>query len=702
MFGYIKSLLFRCHASAGWHPVKPRPWRKSFLSLLPQVALDASLRWHDKKIIFLLLFLLLPFSALAAPVIQLENTKATLVSERTALEPGKPLAVALLLEPKAGWHTYWENPGDAGMPTTLAWTLPEGFAAGSIDWPAPAQLAEGPLVTYAYQGSVFLPVTIAIPAALDATAQYPIRVKAEWLVCKDICIPESADLDLTLPASGATDSTAAALFVQHRAQRPITVAAHGSLHIDGKQLQLTLPATALKSSDIQSAQFTIREQNVIDYAARQSWLLDHGILTLTLQRTGDAPGSNLSGILTVTSGNVATHYNITFDPATAAETLWFPVILLFALLGGLILNLMPCVLPILSLKALAIARKSGAAQQHVLRQGVAYTLGILASFAIIAGILIGLRAAGESVGWGYQMQSPAFVCFLIYLLFTVGLSLSGLFHLPVLLGGAGHGLNPHSARGSFLTGILAAAVATPCTAPFMAPAVGAALTMPAMQSLLVFETLGLGLALPFLLISLFPRLRRFLPQPGAWMERFKQFLAFPMYASVIWLLWVLTLQTGAGGMAVALIGLLAIAVALLLPRKAAITATLALILLATLAAVGIPPASEGIPYSKEKLEQLRAAGQPVYVDATAAWCITCQLNARMALRTDATMEAFKTHHVTLMIADWTRRDDAITEFLSEFGHKGVPLNVYYPPRAGPIVLPQILTPGSILKAIEAE
>ena len=659
---------------------------------------------------------------------QLENTKATLVAETTGIEAGKELHVGIMLEPREGWHTYWENPGDAGMPTTLTWTLPDGFMASAIDWPAPEHLAEGPLLTYAYSHMVFLPVTISTPLATNNTYAYPIKVKAEWLVCKDICVPESAELELTLPVveTPPPDLRYRLLFENHREQRPVAVDTHGSFSVKGKQLVFSAPLSTFKNHNVKSAMLSLREQNVMNYAAAQTMTLDPNNLQLTTERADDMPGETLSGILSVTAPDDSlTHYNMVFDgaplPAAAPEeALWFPVVLLFAVLGGLILNLMPCVLPILSLKALAIAKKGGGKNEHVVQQGVAYTLGVLVTFTAIAGVLLSLRAGGESVGWGYQMQSPAFVGFLIYLLFMVGLSLSGVFHLPVLLGNVGVA-NESSARASFFTGVLATAVATPCTAPFMASAVGAALTMPAWQALLVFEALGFGLALPFLLISLFPALRRFLPKPGAWMDIFKQLIAFPMYASVIWLLWVLTLQAGAGGMVIALSGMLLIVAIIwmksLFADGSKAYKIIALVMYALLLLITLPDLSrlestvaamtehgiETIPYSKEKLEELRKAGKPVFVDATAAWCITCQVNARAALHTDATMKLFKDRGVTLMIADWTRRNDSITEFLSSFGYKGVPLCVYYPPdNKKPVVMPQILTESIITNTIKGE
>ncbi|MDE3059615.1 MAG: thioredoxin family protein [Pseudomonadota bacterium] len=680
------------------------------------------------RILLSLLGFLLPvfagmtvFAAHAADTSQQEIVRATLVTETSAIVPGQKLNAAVLLEPKEGWHTYWENPGDAGMATHLEWGLPPGFSAGAIDWPVPERLAEGPLVTFAYPHAVLLPVTISVPAS--AAGNYPVRVKADWLACKDICIPESAELEVQLPvAQTATPSEHAPLFAEHEKHRlqPLRL----GYAAQGKTVTLSLPYGTLGVQDIASASFFPRQENIFSYAAAQKLTAGSGQAQLALE-TLNPSSAPISGLLTVSSAQgKKKYYDITMTlgkapPVTVPTNSSLPVLLLFAMLGGLILNLMPCVLPVLSLKALALVKKAGHDHPAVVKQGAAYTLGILLSFALIAGVLIGLRQAGEVIGWGYQMQSPAFVGFLTYLLFLVGLSLSGLFHLPVLMGNTPIA-DESSTKGSFFTGVLATAVATPCTAPFMASAVGTALTLPPAEALLIFEALGFGLALPFLLISLFPALRRFLPRPGAWMETFKELLAFPMYASVIWLLWVLTLQTGPGGMVVALSALLAILLIIRMKPlfragvyRAAALVAYALILglsLPALSRMEIDPAMpamektqkmgvETAEFSKEKLAELRAAGKPVFIDATAAWCITCQVNARVAIRTDRVMDAFKERGVTLMIADWTRQNAEITELLSSFGYKGVPLYVFYPAQGEPVVLPQLLTPKIVIEAI---
>lgn len=673
-------------------------------------------------------------AALSAAPTPASIVNATIYSEKPSFEADTPFRLGVLLEPVAGWHTYWENPGDAGLATKLVWTLPEGFTAGTIDWPMPRRMAEGPLVVYGYEGTVFLPVTITPPAALNP-GPYTFRVKASWLVCKDICIPEAVELEITLPDALAGASNAAKLFSNHDALKPSMVALPATYADDGTHLTVSVPLSLINTQDtpVTAAQLFLREHSVVRYAAEQQVSVEDGVLRIVVERSSSTPLETLHGLLSVTAGGKQKYFDLVLQSAESANqsadkapttaSLWFPVILLLALLGGMILNLMPCVLPVLSLKALAVVKQANGERLHVRQQGLAYTLGILVSFAAIAAVLLALKAGGEAVGWGYQMQSPAFVGFLIYLLFLVGLSLSGFFYLPVVFGNLGASMmEASSVKGSFLTGMLATAVATPCTAPFMASAVGAALTLPSWQALLVFETLGLGLALPFLLISLYPKLLRFLPKPGAWMETFKQFLAFPMYASVIWLLWVLAQQTGPGGVAVALIGMLVIVIAIWMKRLFANPATYRLAALAALAGIIVlslmclskqempesMPASaaehgvETVAFSPTALGSLRMEGKPVFVDVTAAWCITCQVNKRVAIQTDRVMQAFKERGVTLMVADWTRRNKDITEFLANFGYQGVPLYVFYPAGGGEAkVLPQLLTPDIVIDAITA-
>jgi thiol:disulfide interchange protein DsbD len=555
--------------------------------------------------------------------------KAQLISKTRALTPGMPLEVGVLLTPQEGWHTYYKDPGEAGLATEIKWLVSDGLkVASDIRWPEPTKLDEDGIMVNAYKGQVLLPVTIEVDKDVSLLRNYRINAQVSWLVCKDICIPERTVLDLNLPA---------------------------------------VPDKAMNS----------------EYAQ------------LFIVGTNDYP---------------AAPQDVNRQLSQHAPT--FALTLLFAVLGGLILNLMPCVLPVLSLKALTLVKKAGSHPAVARRHGIAYTLGVLSSFALIASVLIGLQHAGEAVGWGYQMQSPTFVGFLILLLFTVGLNLSGVFELPVLLGHI-HVADDARGRSSFLTGVLATAVATPCTAPFMASALGVALTLPPFQAMLVFLALGFGLALPFLLISFCPPLLRLLPKPGAWMNTFKQVLAFAMYGSVIWLLWVLTLQTSAGGMVLALSALLALVAALVLFRGIVALALVSLVAVVSLTMFSqltmqgsnklpMQHAQSGVQivdFSRAKLEELRAQGKTVFVDATAAWCITCQVNARTAIHTERAMEKFKRRGAVLMIADWTSRNAEITQFLAEFGYNGVPLYVVYPAGGEPKVLPQILTTDIVVNAI---
>ncbi|NBO17864.1 MAG: hypothetical protein EBV03_01300 [Proteobacteria bacterium] len=412
----------------------------------------------------LLSFMLLPFAAAAESSITRDNSTMSLVAEPSVITRGQQsFRAAVLIAPKKGWHIYWENPGDSGLAPTLEWQLPQGFTAGSIDWPPPSQLNEGELATYSYEEPTLLPVTIITPAELKADTA-TLKVKADILVCKDICVPESAELDITLPVSDRTAKPSASvhLFEQHDKIRPQPVEKMGHYSADADNITLGMPLAALglgEEDRIHIAHFYAREQNVVKYAAAQQYGTENGELTITIPRAegGQAPEA-LSGILTVmTRGNDARAYNISLasGSGTAAgtagapqENMLFPVALLLALLGGLVLNLMPCVLPVLSLKAIALAKKAGRDHAHVCAQGISYTLGIMLSFAVISGVLLVLRAGGDAVGWGYQMQSPTFVATLVYLLFLVGLSLSGMFHLPVLLGGVGTKITSETSDGN--------------------------------------------------------------------------------------------------------------------------------------------------------------------------------------------------------------------------------------------------------------
>jgi thiol:disulfide interchange protein len=529
---------------------------------------------------------------------------ASLLSDKASIAAGQPFRIALRLSAEPGWHTYWENPGDAGLATTMEWTLPEGFSEDGIDWPPPVRINEGPLAIYGYDATIFLPVTITAAGDARYSSLQFSRQSESWLICKEICIPESAELDITLPTGTGEPAADIAFFAAHDAAKPLALPESVQYRTEGNSLLLSIPMASLAATSATHAQFYPRQANVIQYANAQTSSVENDTLTITAARSGDILPPMLSGLLEVTLDGEKKRFDIRLNEkvvsVAAAKTPMQPsqaqpeniiTLLLFALVGGLILNLMPCVLPVLSLKALALVKKAGAEGAKVRLQGLAYTGGILLSFAAFAGVLLALKSAGEAVGWGFQMQSPAFVGFLIYLLFLVGLSLSNVFHLPILFGNVGASIaNEDSARGSFFTGVLATAVATPCTAPFMASAVGAAIALPGWQAMLIFLVAwAWSGAAVFAGEPVSHVMLKILPKPGAWMETFKHILAVPMYLSVLWLLWVLWQQTGIGGVAIAVAGMVIFTAALLakkyLPRYA-LLAVFALIFVGTLPVIG--------------------------------------------------------------------------------------------------------------------
>ncbi|WP_232314870.1 protein-disulfide reductase DsbD family protein [Oceanibaculum pacificum] len=681
-----------------------------------------------------------------------DHVTAELVASAQAVVPGETIRIGLHKQIIPHWHTYWQNPGDSGLPTTIAWTLPEGASAGDILWPAPSRLAIGPIMNYGYEGAVTLLTDISVPADAPVGGSFPVRATIDWLVCEEICIPEQVELSLDLPvvAAGGDAGPAHPAIAAGEASLPVESPWQSRFQAQGGALALAIDAPGLRADSIEDIWFYADEWGVLNHAAPQALAVEAGRIVLNL-KTGDsfAPDlAALNGVLVVkerTGDGVLTQAFHISAPAGAVTAtgggvagleIGFGTALIFALLGGLILNLMPCVFPVLSMKALSLVSHARSEPAVVRLHGFAYTAGVLASFAALAALLVALKAAGQQIGWGFQFQSPVFVLLVAYLLFAVGLSLSGVFTIGASVAGVGSGLAARSGyAGSFFTGVLATIVATPCTAPFMGAAMGFALAAPTPVLFAVFLVLGLGLALPYILLSLFPPLLRFLPRPGPWMERFKQFLAFPMYGAAIWLVWVLSLQAGADGVLAALAGMLLIAFAAWLYETtrgsgqvgrltgggvAALAALAAIVggyiaadraqLMSAQASGGMSAGESGAAattpwqaYSPEKLAALRAEGRPVFVNFTAAWCITCLVNERVALNRPEIAEAFRGGNIAYLKGDWTNQDKAITEKLAEFGRSGVPLYLFYPAgqEARPVVLPQILTVDGILKDIGA-
>ncbi len=663
----------------------------------------------------LLMMIAAPAFALeSAPVVS-KRVTVTLVTDTDSVAPGTPFRVGLRFRLVEGWHTYWKNPGDAGVPAELTLDLPSGTTAGPIDWPAPNRVAEGPVMTYAYNGEVLLPVTI------QSTGPFTLKAHANWLVCKDICVPEEGDFSLTLPAGPPAPNAQAPLFAAHDRSVPqpspwaATIAPDGSLFVQGPELR---PGT------VTDAWFIPDAAGRIDDDAAQPLSVRDGGFVLSLKLAPDFKSAEgLSGILSVLDrAGLRSDLVLRAQPGAPppAETPLSQV-LLFAFLGGLILNLMPCVFPILAMKAVGLASgfARGAARMHAL----SYTAGVLATFVVLAAALLVARSTGAVAGWGFQFQSPVFVVGVAWVLFAVGLNLSGVFEIGSGLAGAGGRLASKEGHwGSFFTGLLAVLVATPCTAPFMGVAIAAGLAAPPPVTMLVFVAMGLGLAAPYVLLAMVPGLGRRLPRPGRWMEVLKQALAFPMYGAAVWLLWVVSQEAGSPGVLIAAAGcvLLGFAgwvwgighVASASPNTRRFTRALAiaavLCALGILTGVAVTPSDQADAavksgaeaFSPARLAALRAEGRPVFVNMTAAWCVTCLVNERVAIRTDAVRRAFAAGKVVYLKGDWTRQNPEITAFLREHGRDGVPLYVYYPADGGSLIeLPQILTEGTVLAAL---
>jgi thiol:disulfide interchange protein/DsbC/DsbD-like thiol-disulfide interchange protein len=697
-----------------------------------------------------------PAFALTGSPVTTQNVTAKLVSEVSSVASGQVFWVALELDIRDGWHTYWRNPGDSGEATKLVWQLPAGFSAGSIVWTTPHLFEVKPLVNYGYAKHAVHLVQITAPKDLKAGAPVALTAKASWLVCADVCIPEDADLTVNVPTGaqpGGVDPSAAPLFNTARSELPSAQPAATRARIQGDQLIISLGKEwGATLSQIKTLAFFPYDEGGIEYAAPQTLTRSADAVDLSMKIGYQPPKAGaIRGVLLATEQNgngtdtvpmeiAADFSGAGADQVKAAPRFApvaqsagepkhsLPVLMLFAILGGLILNLMPCVFPVLSIKALNVMEQAKKHPAQVRVKGLVFAAGVVVSMLCLAGVLLALRAGGEQLGWGFQLQSPLFVTLLVYLLLAVGLNLSGVFEVGGGLAGVGDNLTQGDGySSSFFTGVLATLVATPCSAPFMAPAVGAALTQSPFNALCIFASLGIGISLPFVLLSFAPWMRRVLPKPGAWMDTLKQIFAFPVYATAAWLLWVVAQETSPFGLGAALGGIILIGLAAWSYQKshstagggkvAVLAAAVISVLLAVLlpvkfadTAAASPTASaagaqagdgEWQPYSAAKVAELSAAGKPLLVNFTASWCLTCLVNERNAFSDAAVQEIFRNKKVTLMKGDWTNRDPAITQALSAFGRAGVPLYVVYNSKRGstePLVLPQILTAGVVQSA----
>jgi thiol:disulfide interchange protein/DsbC/DsbD-like thiol-disulfide interchange protein len=697
----------------------------------------------------------------ASSVVTTPQVRAELVAMAPdGVAPGKPVWVGLSIQHQPQWHTYWLNSGDSGLPTELQWKLPAGVQAGAIAWPVPRKIPIGSLANYGYENTVLLPVPLTVGSDFQPVAgQLPIKLSASWLVCRKECIPEEGEFTLNLPVQGSTALHAVA-FEAALAAHPKPLPAGSTVDLEDQAIAVSvrgLPAE-LRGKTLE---FFPETPEVIETAAAwtQAWAGDVWTARVPLSPQRSQSPQPLPVVVALDEGGqrlawraearVTRDWPVAAAPVgvspqlqaaldanaagasppsaapvdTGVQLSWIAA-LLGALLGGFILNFMPCVFPVLAIKMLGFARHAEArtgtpqAAARALRvDGLAYSAGVVLSFMALGGLLLALRAAGEQLGWGFQLQSPGVVAALAALFTLMGLNLAGLFEFGRFVPGRVATLESKQPTvNAFLSGVLAVAIASPCTAPFMGASMGFAIALPAAEALLIFAVVGLGMALPFLLASLVPALVRLLPRPGPWMEVFRRLMAFPMFATVAWLVWVLGQQSGIDGAAallLLLVALAAVAWALGLSGRTRVVLGSATVVLAVLMAGLLGPAllrpveaattaqagERWQAWAPGRVDELLAQGQPVMVDFTAAWCVTCQYNKKTTLANAQVLADLDARQVQLLRADWTRRDPAITTALKALGRSGVPVYVLYKPGAAPVVLSEILGVGELRSAI---
>lgn len=677
------------------------------------------------RLLFLSLFFI-GLSVQAQPWKKPEPVQAELVSRFHDAVPGTEFEIGLLLRHDSKWHTYWKSTGDTGLPTRIQWSLPQGWHASEILWPTPAVFKIGDLVNYGYGDEVLLPVRISVPASAKVGSVQDIKAEVSWLMCADQCVPGKASLTLAVQVAdkdgGATK--ACTLFEASHTAMPSPLSdASGVFDPKTHAVRVTFKST---EPFHHFYVFAEGDDSVVVYGAPQSVSRSADKISVTLQGTDELKaGSQFSGVFAADGGprkgGWAGSFSVPLESGTvAAPTVsddtpqtglssWLAVAMAF--IGGLILNVMPCVFPVLSLKILSLVQDRQ--RINLPLHGVVFTLGVLLTMLVLAGVLIAVKSAGISVGWGFQLQSPIFVASLAVIFAAISVNLLGWFEFSGVRVSGGSYSN--SLLNCFATGVLAVVAASPCTAPFMGAALGYALTASIRESIFVFLALGLGMSLPWLVLSLFPVLTAWMPKPGAWMNVFRKLMAIPMLLTMIWLLWVLSQQVSFTALVLYIAAVISLCVCLFLYGKlqfSLLTAKLPIVLSAACAVLLFAAASSSLfrqpdaavqaadAWSPQAVENALEAGKPVFVDFTASWCVTCQANKIAVLDREDIRKAFKQHGVVFLVADWTNQNPDITQALESFGRSGVPLYILYSPDGKTTVLPELLTKNIVIGALD--
>ena len=663
------------------------------------------------KLFLLICASLISTQALTDNIVDASDSRIEILTESTSITPGDELLIGFKFTLNPGWHTYWENPGDAGEGASIKWNLPNDVSASEILWPGPQRIPVEPLMTFGYEDEVVLLTKIYTSEATIV----PLNLNAlvSWYTCKEICIPQEAEVSIPIKLGNKTPSVSKAILDQTLEEVPIQF--EGTYRVQRLEDSYILQGQLENQDQYDSIYFFPKDYGLTDYTKDQFYEINKDSFSLQIKAAEiEIENKTFEGVITINKGEAVSFIEINYPLKAKPISQEFNIftLIFFAFLGGLILNIMPCVFPILSIKILRFVEQSGDSTYKTIQQGLLFSLGVIVSFLAIAALLVSLKSGGESIGWGYQLQSPIVVSLLVYLFVVLGyIFMSNMVLGTSLARLSSISLGKGDSIESFLTGVLAVIVASPCTAPFMGSAIGFALLQPSFYSVLIFLGLGIGFSLPYLVLSAKPSLLSFLPKPGQWMETFKQFMAFPMWASALWLLWVLSSQVNNQEVIQVLLGSLLIIIGLWLVEKNNSKTNwirwivrLPFILLLIFSLWLIPTSysdldeskQNQLAYSPQLLEDLREENALVFLNFTADWCITCKVNESVALKTSKVRKLLTDKDITYIEADWTRKDPVISSALEEYGRTGLPLYLLFPSKGDPLILPEILTEDILL------